>query len=221
MISLRGDFDGDDDFWLNVEIASRSDFGTVSSDAPHFDSAHFQGRLRTAAPWLTPASVEGFDARDFTFLSPSEREKLTACVEDFRRVAERVPDDGPATQDQEDEGRSKLRCILEILRPDENHDVEAFRAVKVLENMRLPHDVRDDVNRVLHEFDTDSTGDPSVWVWVILKDEAAKAPKSFERAEQIKQFDDDTLLRQRVRLRPYIRFRTVSEQDDLDRDGRK
>jgi hypothetical protein len=210
-----------DDFWLNVEIASRSDFGSVSSDSPLFDSGHFQRRLRTAVSWLTPASVEGFDARDFTFLSPSEREKLTACVEGFREVAEKVPADGPATQEQEHEARSKLSCILEILRPDENPDVEAFRAAKVLENMRLPHDVRDDVDRILREFDSDSTGDPSVWVWVILKDEAAKGPKSFERAEQIKQFDDDTLFRHRVRLRPYIRFLTVSEQDELDRDERK
>jgi hypothetical protein len=210
-----------DDFWQNAKIAASLVEPRVNADSSGLDPAHLHRLMRNAVIWLTPATVAGFDPCDFTFLSPSEREELKTSVGDFRRVAETVPDDGPATKEQIQEALPKLRRILEILRPDLNPDVDAFRAAKVLENLRLPYDVRDDVARFIHEFDTDSTGDPGVWVWVILKDEAAEGPGFFEKAERIRQFVDLALLRQGVRLRPYIHFRTVSEQRELDRGRRK
>jgi hypothetical protein len=205
-----------DDFWLNVSIAARSFIETVRSDSPHFDSDHWQMRLRTAAPWLTPASVEGFDARDFTLLPQSERERLTGCVEAFRRVAETVPDDGPATREQENEARASLECILEILRPDRNPDVEAFRASKILENLRFP-----DVVKLIWEFDTDVTGDPAIRVWVILKDEVAKRSTFFEEAVSIRDQIDLALRRRGIHRWPYIHVRSNSEQRSLERHMQK
>jgi hypothetical protein len=207
-----------EDFWRSVKAgASLLDPRVrVGTGASSLDPDHLQRLFRNAVIWLTPASVAGFDPRDFTFLSPSERKELKACVEGFRRVAETVPGDGPATDEQIKAALPRFLRILEILRPDANPDVESFRASKLLENLRLPDEVRDDVVRFIHEFDVDSTGDPGIWVWVILKDEVIERPTFFEDTEKIRRYIVDALFRQGVHLRPYIRFRTVSEQDELE-----
>jgi hypothetical protein len=210
-----------DEFWRNVKIAASLLWPDVLTDAPDIDSDRLARRLKSAALWLTPATVEGFDPKDYKFLSPSERDELKESVEGFRRVAEQVPDNGPAKKGQVEEALPKLRRILAILRPDRNPDVDAFRAAKVLENLQLPYDVRDDVIRFVPEFDTDWTGEPVVWVWVILKDEVAERPTFSEDTDRIKRAVEMALLRQGDRFRPHVRFRTASEQRELTRGGRK
>jgi hypothetical protein len=210
-----------DEFWRNVKIAASLLWPDVETDAPGLDSDQLARRLRNAGLWLTPATVEGFDPDDFKFLSPSERDELKKNVEGFRRVAETVPDDGPTTPEQVEEALPMLRRILEVLQPDRNPDVDYFRTAKILENLRLPYDVRDDVVRIIHEFDTDWTGDPGVWVWVILKDEVAERPTFFGDTERIGKAIEVALLRQGIRLSPHIHFRTASEQDELTRSRRK
>jgi hypothetical protein len=210
-----------DEFWRNVKIAASLLWPDVLTDAPDIDSDRLARRLRSAAMWLTPATMEGFDPEDFKLLSPSEREDLKESVEGFRRIAEQVPDDGPARQEQVEEALPKLRRILGILRPDRNPDVDAFRTAKVLENLRLPDDVRDDVVRIFPEFDTDWTGEPMTLVWVILKDEVADRPTFFEETDRIQRAIEGALRRQGDRLHPRVRFRTVSEQMELTRSGRK
>jgi hypothetical protein len=185
--------------------------------APRLDEDQLAETLRRAALWLTPLSVEGFDPDDFAFLPPREREDLMRSVEDFRRVAATVPDRMAPNREQYREAQGSLNRILEILRPDRNPDVDAFRAVKVLENLSLPDDVRGDVDRIIHKFDIDSTGDPGVWVWVILRDEATRKATFRQVKEAIRRSIDSALRRYHIPLRAYILFRTTSEQNDLDR----
>jgi hypothetical protein len=173
-------------------------------------------RLANAVPWLTPAAVEGFDPGDFSFLSPEEREDLKCAVEEFRRVTATVPERGPATDEQIRAGEEAFGRILRILRPDENPDVEALRASKILENLRFP-----EVVKIVRTFDTDATGDPAIRVWVILKDEAAERPAYFEDAVRIRDQIDLALRRHGIRLWPYIHFRTASEQRSLERAARQ
>ena len=132
-------------------------------------------------------------------------------------MAETVPDGRPGDHGaRSSEALPRLRCILEILRPDLNPDVEAFRASKVLENLRFP-----EVVKLIWEFDTDATGDPAIRVWVILKDEVAERPTFFEEAVSIRDQIDLALRRRGIRRWPYIHVRTISEQRNLDRHVRK
>jgi hypothetical protein len=205
-----------DKFWWTVKAAAVSSFGRLGSDSPHVDLSPIERRLRNAVPWLTPAAVEGFDPDDFSFLSPDERAELKSCVEEFRRVAATVPDNGPATDDQIRRGGAAFNRILEILRPDENPDVDAFRASKILQNLRFP-----EVVKLIREFDTDVTGDPAIRVWVVLKDEVAERPTYFEEAVRIRDQIDFALRRQGIQRWPYIHFRTASEQRGLERTTRR
>jgi hypothetical protein len=205
-----------DKFWWTVKAATASAFGRVRSDSPHVNAGALEKRLRNAVPWLTPAAVEGFDPDDFSFLSPAEREELKSCVERFQQVAGTVPGDGPATDEQIRVGGAAFHRILEILRPDENPDVDALRASKILENLRFP-----EVVKVIREFDTDATGEPAIRVWVVLRDEVAERPTYFEDAVRIRDQIDLALRRQGVQRWPYIHFHTASEQRGLERTARK
>jgi hypothetical protein len=204
-----------DNFWWTVKAAAGSSIGRVAG-SHHVDTSRIEKRLRFAVPWLAPAAVEGFDPDDFSILSPDEREELQSRVEEFRRVAATVPGDGPATDEQIRAGGEAFSRILEILRQDENPDVDAFRASKVLENLRFP-----EVVKLIREFDTDATGDPAIRVWVILKDEVAERPTYFEDAVRIRDQIDLALRRHGIRRWPYIHFRTASEQRGLERTARK
>ena len=207
-----------DEFWQNVKIAASQIWPTVR--APQLDENQLAGILRKAALWLTPLSVEGFDLNDFGFLPSSERVKLKKSVADFLRVSKTVPDRVIPTDLQYREALESLRRILDILQPDKYPDADAFRTAKVLENLddlRLSDDVRGDVNRIIYQFDIDSTGDPATWVWVILNDEAARRTTLRQDKDRIARSIEAALRRQRIPLRPHIHFRTFSEQDDVDR----
>ena len=204
------------DFWLNVTAALPYFDSRFATESPELDPRQRRRRLRNAALWLTPATVEGFDANDFGFMEQTERDALKASVEDFRRVAETVPDDGPPTEEQIREASPKFQRILEVLQPHENPDIEAFRASKVLAKLRFPN-----VQKLIHLFDTDSTGDPGIWVWVILNDEVAERPTFFEETEEIRGRIEVALRRTGLRRFPYIRFQTVSEQREIDQGARK
>jgi hypothetical protein len=205
-----------DQFWRSVKAAATSSFGRVRSDSRHVATSSIERRLKDVVPWLTPATVEGFDPGDFYFLSPDEREDLKSSVDEFRRVAETVPDNGPATDEQIRAGGTALSRILEILRPGENPDPDAFRASKILQNLRFP-----EVVKVIREFDTDATGEPVIRVWVVLKDEVAERPTYFEEAVRIRDQIDLALRRHGVRRWPYILFHSASEQRGLERNARK
>jgi hypothetical protein len=106
--------------------------------------------------------------------------------------------------------------LTESWKSSENPDVDAFRASKILENLRFP-----EVVKVIREFDTDVTGDPAIRVWVILKDEVAESSTYFEEAVRIRDQIDLALRRQGIQRWPYIHFRTASEQRGLERTPRK
>jgi len=103
------------DFWLNVTAALSYFDSRLVTESSDLDPRQLQSRLRKAVLWLTPATVDGFDAGDFGFMAQPERDELKASVEDFRRVAEKVPDDGPATLEQIREALPKFQRILKIL----------------------------------------------------------------------------------------------------------
>jgi hypothetical protein len=61
----------------------------------------------------------------------------------------------------------------------------------------------------------DSSGDPALWVWVIVKDEAADSHFS-EKAATIREQVVAVLEDARISRWPYVRFRTESEQNEVE-----
>ncbi len=181
-------------------------------------------RQRYADEWLEPKTVAGFDPADFGFLVPTELGQLTAAVRAFLKVSggwhrdtpefEQL-DDGSAdprpTSKQADDGAAYYREALSVLRPDRYSDPEALRIGKLVERevaSRLPEWVAE----LRFETGPDSTGDPAMWVWVILRDDAGVGQPARQDVTPVR-----SLMFQAAReVAPdrwtYVRFRTVSEQ---------
>ena len=104
-------------FFDNLRIASRS------LAAPRVDTglgmpadAHLAARLDSADLWLTPKSVEGFAAHDFSDWPTREREELAREVAAFLSVAEQVAADKPASKSQSKQARRHLERVIALVR---------------------------------------------------------------------------------------------------------
>ena len=134
--------------------------------------------LARAAIWLTPRSVAGFNAADFSELGHAMQAQLLAAVQSFKAVAVQVPSDKPATKEQYGNASVAFAKILEILKPylpipDEGRQVE-----EALRNVEYPSWV---VNWD-YELDSDSDGVAAVWVNVFADERTVPIAARFGRA---------------------------------------
>ncbi|NLY01196.1 MAG: hypothetical protein GXY83_34325 [Rhodopirellula sp.] len=105
-----------EDFFLDVRRALSEMKPTVSADSAGFDSQQAVALLTGAATWLTPRAVEAFDATEFA--GSQRREALSATVEAFRKLAEEVRPDRPASEEQLQEGIARFRQLVLVLREE-------------------------------------------------------------------------------------------------------
>lgn len=162
------------------------------------------------ANWLTPKVVEDYDPADFVDLPAYERDRLSSLVSRFREIAERTAQSPGDVQD----AAGLLRDIAGVLEADRYGGEDGRRVGKLIERAvagQLPNWVAD------FRFETgeDSTGDPALWVWVLMRDEVADAV-SDDEVSAVRQRLFDAARRVNPERWPYIRFRTVAEQAELD-----
>jgi hypothetical protein len=93
---------------------------------------------------------------------------------------------------------------------------DRIRAALTLDALRprLPPTPR--VVEIRHELSTDSTGDPAVFVWIILDDATSRSGWSRDHLEPIEDAVRAALADREIELWPYIRFRSFSEQRQLE-----
>ncbi len=85
--------------------------GVSSEKLNDFDSA---SSPQTVDSWLSPKSVEGFDAADFDDWSIDERRSLEQHVAAFRAIVEPVSATKPATKAQLKAARTHLTAIIKL-----------------------------------------------------------------------------------------------------------
>ncbi len=73
------------------------------------------------------------------------------------------------------------------------------------------------VTELRHALDNDWSGDPAVWIWVILRDDVAESGKILEHTKPIRSTIVQALRNAGIDRWPYLRFRGQSEQAALDR----
>jgi len=201
------------DFWISVKTAARLISPRAAVDSPRLDTARIEEQLRSAALWLTPRAVEGYEDSDFDFLAKDERAKLTESVNTFRRIAATVPPNATAPQPAIEEALPPFRDILSIIRPDQYADPEALVIGKRVEQIvqgRLPGWVKE----LVFETGIDTGGDPAIWIWIEV------GPEGELLAMQ--EFTDEFKIVQRALEQaiakvgggrwPYIRQRSSAEQ---------
>lgn len=170
------------------------------------------GRLE-AGGWLNVAAVQGLTDIDFVTLPPARREELFRRVEQFRDVA-RLPQPDAG---QRAVAREALTRIGELLHP--YRTPESRRVLDTLWGAWQEEAVRD-VRQWIPTFDyqlgEDSSGEPAVWVWLILNDdvdiEAADTRGGLSRLRLLihARFQDAGIDRW-----PYIGVRSCSDVREL------
>ena len=178
----------------------------VQTDHAQLDPQQIARDLAGAALWLTPNAVKGFNPRDFRELSPELRERLAAQIERFVEVAKKVPPKGPASPQQLKAATPAFLQILEILRPYFPDRDELLKLREVLTKKKFPF-----VESWDSEFGADSTGDPAIWIWVVVKDETAKQADFAELSSEVERSIREAIASSGISRWPYIRFRAISE----------
>jgi len=197
-------------FLRNLHTAVRSLSPAVHVNGIRLDDEHLGELLRRATLWLTPTAVQGFDPADFPQVPPEERDRLTGNVEKFEAIARAVSEGRPASEAQVREASLLLLAILSTMGPY----LEGFKVYSALKLQKFPDFVRDFAIKV----GEDSTGDPSVWVWLIVTDAAAAAVKKLvKQLPAISQQVDEALEDANIDAYPYVRVRSLSDQLDLER----
>jgi hypothetical protein len=181
----------------------------------HSNGGGSRRRTADAAVWLTPATVRGFEADDFPELSHADRRELERNVQKFERVAEQVWLSQPASAREIAAAQSAFRSILKVMDPYLPTDEETRKLRKALKAVRFP----DAALTWVCEFGQDSTGDPAVWIWVIVDDEAADDPAFTNTTIHLQRDILIALQKAGIDRWPYLRFHTASEQKELQAVG--
>jgi hypothetical protein len=196
-----------DQFLANFRVA-RNLFvhPRVEADSPTIDTASISDALTRSALWLTPKSVEGFNAADFPELKADRQAELQSAVQMFKAVASQVPADKAPTKEQYSNAAAAFLAILNILSPYLPTPEESKKVEKALRNVPFPPWV---VNWD-YELGNSEEGDAAVWVNVFAEVNVARSDYG-RFASQIIPMIRQALAAQGVRRWPYIRLRTTTE----------
>jgi hypothetical protein len=159
--------------------------------------------------------VRGFDIEHFRELPEPVQRELRQSISDFSRVADAVPPtESPTPQQLEDATRSFM-SILRIMEPYLPTSDETRRLRAAMSEVQFPPEVL----TWEFEFGRDSTGDPAVWIWVLVDDAAANDPGFTTVSTRLQREIQQALQRAGLDRWPYVRFRTASEQKALQAAG--
>lgn len=194
-----------DDFWRNLRTAASLVAPSATTDWLDADTGAVESHLRAAMIWLTPRSVDGFDPNDFRFLDEDQQVALQESIERFRKVAEQVPGNKPATRLHAKEGRNAFGEILKLLQPHRFKDAESFR-MQVLLERELKGQLPDWVTGIDCETGLDLSDEPAIWIWVHVTDDAVDKGKFAKQVLAIHDAVEAAYQRIGGRRWPFVRF---------------
>jgi hypothetical protein len=203
------------DFWSSVRTAARLLAPTATVDSPKLDAGRIEQTLRATDLWLTPRSVAGYHEADWNFLPEPQRQRLTRLVEEFRHVASEIDPTGPAPKESVEQAFPLFRDIIALLEFDRFGDAEALRLGKQIENLIQRHRPAE-LAELRFQTGPDNTGDPAIWIWAILTDEATPdEERFFQTSERVRKLLDTAARTVAPERWPYIHSRTVAEQSEI------
>jgi hypothetical protein len=180
--------------------------GRPEAGSPAGNIVTTAGTLARAAIWLTPKSVNGFNADHFRELSLDRQVELQTAVQSFLEVANQVPANQAATPEQYGNARVAFMRILEILQPYIPMPDEAKTVERAIRGVAFPLWVLN----WDYELGSDEEGGPAVWVNVFVEEGAPRS--EFGRfALRIIPKIRQALSAEGVNRWPYVRLRTATE----------
>ncbi|MBW3539299.1 MAG: hypothetical protein KY476_03440 [Planctomycetes bacterium] len=105
-----------EEFILDVRRVMRLVRPVVSTDSGVVRADSIGAALRSAALWLSPTTVEQFEPAEFADVQQGLQQELVRAVAEFRAIAEAVPADAAATEDQFRQGVDAFQQLVEAVR---------------------------------------------------------------------------------------------------------
>jgi hypothetical protein len=202
------------DFWMNVRKAAGLAAPLSIADSPRIDSEIIEESLRRTELWLTPHAIDGYCDADFAFLSDAERARMAHVVAEFRDVVAKVYPTAPAPAQVKESALPLLRDLVQMLEFDRFADPEAFRLGKQIERELEPY-WPPELAELRFKSGLDATGDPGLWIWVFLNEEASREDQTFLEAAARLKGVVDPIARQIAPDRwPYLSFRPINEPEE-------
>lgn len=198
-------------FLSNLRIARNLfDHSSVAvlGNASRNDSA--TRTLIRAAIWLTPKSVAGFDSDFFPELGPEREAELVTAVESFRKIAETVPSNAPASEEQYAGAKTAFEIVLSILTPylpsgdSESRSIEKALAAAV---EKFPAWV---VNWD-YELGPDSVGEDALWVRLFVDERGVDTQHMGRDVSNFASEVRTALNREGIARWPFVRMRSSAE----------
>ena len=195
-------------FLLNMRVA-RSLYRNqrVTADSPTVNTADLSKALSRAAIWLTPKSVEHFNAADFAELGEKQAE-LQDAVLAFRTIAKEVPPNEPAANEKLGNAKVAFERVLKIIEPYLPTHEEGKVVEMALRGIQYP----DWVVTWDYELGSDEDGTPAVWLNVYADEETAPKGKMGLEAARLTQELRKKLTEARISRWPYVRLRSAQKQ---------
>jgi hypothetical protein len=155
-------------FVKRVRIAASPFPPKAWEDPATIPTAEFDRAVEFEDIWLAPATVKGYSDADLVAFPVPDRDRLRAAVTTFRAVANAIPDGAPATGEQVREALPAFATILDVLKPH-LADGDLLTVRRAIWRALEPY--REWILTFDFEMKPDSSGDPAVYVWLILKDD--------------------------------------------------
>jgi hypothetical protein len=181
--------------------------GSDALQLPDRDQLDYAWLKRSAPVWLTLRTVANYDPNDFCSFSEGDRDRLTAAVRDFRAIAEAVAGRDPTPQELKS-GLAILMILFDLL----NLSLDAEGKALLLALYRTRAAFPGFVLGIDYTLGTDATGDPGIWIWVIVPDELDPDLPEFKQfVTKFPPIVRDALARIKSDRLPYIHYRLLSE----------
>lgn len=177
------------------------------ADDPQLDPQSVAQRQAQAAIWLTPKSVQGFDADDFPELGADRQSGLKAAVREFSEVASQVPPTEPPTPEQLTRATAAFTKMLVILERYVPTPQEGDRVRDAIRAVAFPPWVAN----WDYELVSDSDGEPAVWVTLFADERTMPRPELGRLVTQLDGTIHSTLSAAGIERWPYLRVRTAAE----------
>jgi hypothetical protein len=202
-------------FLSNLRTARNVVYQAVTGLA--FNDPNKIRRLLRAYPfWFTPAVLEGYDPEELSFLTAEQRELLDRNVQEFKAV---VADAG-GEKPPDEQVRTAFQLLADIAHPFERLLADPTGDAVLLSLWSDAHNFPDYCIGFDYRVGSDSTGDPAIWVWVIVADETDVVSDEFIGfLDTVRRMVWDGLAKVKSDRWPFVRVRTVSEERELLAEG--
>jgi hypothetical protein len=203
------------EFLRHVQMAQNMVFSHIlvhlRADSPlpaERETQDFKRIKKTARLWLSPQVVAGFNPDDFAELPTEQLKALETAVNGFRSVAEQAHGREPTT-DEMTTAILHLGAIIKALgAPALDPEGSALMVAVHVSKEKFP----DFVLGLDYTLDTDATGDPGIWIWVLIPDDVDPDSKEFrEFAVWFPKAVRKALAHVKSDRLPYIHYRPLSE----------